>query len=182
MVEKKPSLEDLLSIFVVETRNRLNKNEARLDNMVTHMLNIGATVKSLEVQVGQLATSIKSLYSGNFPSDTEINPREQCKVITLKSGKELKPLKCKENEVKKDKMKENEVIGKKVEEEALKEVSKPYGISFPNNPPIISPPLPFLRRFQKKKLDAQFSKFLETFRKLHVNIPFVDALEQMPII
>ncbi|KAK6146407.1 hypothetical protein DH2020_020276 [Rehmannia glutinosa] len=35
-------------------------------------------------------------------------------------------------------------------------------------------------RFQKKKLDAQFSKFLDIFKKLHINIPFVDTLEQMP--
>ncbi|KAJ4718918.1 DNA-directed DNA polymerase [Melia azedarach] len=116
MIEKKPSLEDLLSTFIVETRNQFNKNEARLDNMKTHMVNIGATVKSLEVQVGQVATSIKYFHRGNFPSDTEVNPREQCKVITLRSGKELEPLKCKENEAKENKMKENEVIGKKVEE------------------------------------------------------------------
>ncbi|KAJ4724830.1 DNA-directed DNA polymerase [Melia azedarach] len=95
MVEKKPSLKDLLSTFVVEIRNRFNKNEASLDNMETYMVNMGATVKSLEVQVGHLVTSIKSLHSGKFPSDAEVNPREQCKVITLGIGTELEPLKCK---------------------------------------------------------------------------------------
>ncbi|KAJ4724863.1 DNA-directed DNA polymerase [Melia azedarach] len=179
MVEKKPSLKDLLSTFVVETRNRFNKNEAQLDNMKTHMVNIRAIVKSLKVQVGQLATSIKSLHNEKFPSDKEVNPREQCKVITLRSGKELELLKCKENKAKEDKMKESEVIGKKVEKKAQKEVFKPHGISFPDNPPIITPPLPFSQRFQKKKLGAQFLKFLEMFRKLHVNIPFADILEQM---
>lgn len=29
-------------------------------------------------------------------------------------------------------------------------------------------------------MDAQFSKFLEIFKKIHINIPFADALEQMP--
>ena len=57
---------------------------------------------------------------------------------------------------------------------------KSRGISFPNNPPIISPLLPFPQSFQKKKLNTQFSKFLEIFKKIHINIPFVDALEQMP--
>ena len=33
---------------------------------------------------------------------------------------------------------------------------------------------------QKKKLDTQFSKFLEIFKKIPINIPFADALEQMP--
>ncbi|XP_073137475.1 uncharacterized protein [Henckelia pumila] len=33
---------------------------------------------------------------------------------------------------------------------------------------------------KKAKLDAQFSKFLEVFKKLNINIPFVNALMQMP--
>ncbi|KAJ4724783.1 DNA-directed DNA polymerase [Melia azedarach] len=164
----------------MEIRNRFNKNEVRLDNMETHMVNIGANVKSSEVHVGQLATSIKSLYSGKSLSETEVNPIEQCMVITLRSGKELEPLKCKENEAMDNKMKESEVIRKKVAKEVLKEVSKPHGISFPDNPPIITPPFPFSHRFQKKKLDDQFSKFLEMFKKLYVNIPFANALEQIP--
>ena len=57
---------------------------------------------------------------------------------------------------------------------------KSRGISFPDNPPIISPSLPFPQRFQKKKLDTQFAKCLEIFKKIHISIPFVDALEQMP--
>ena len=32
----------------------------------------------------------------------------------------------------------------------------------------------------KKKLDEQFVKFLNIFKKMEVNIPFVDALAQMP--
>ena len=32
----------------------------------------------------------------------------------------------------------------------------------------------------KNKLDNQFNKFMEIFKKLHINIPFVDALEQIP--
>ena len=29
-------------------------------------------------------------------------------------------------------------------------------------------------------MDKQFAKFLEVFKTLHINIPFVDALAQMP--
>ena len=29
-------------------------------------------------------------------------------------------------------------------------------------------------------MDEQFTKFLEMFKKLHINIPFVEALEKMP--
>ncbi|XP_061361228.1 uncharacterized protein LOC133305110 [Gastrolobium bilobum] len=42
------------------------------------------------------------------------------------------------------------------------------------------PPPPFPQRLQKQKQDTQFRKFLDLLKQLHVNIPFVEALEQMP--
>ncbi|XP_063941303.1 uncharacterized protein LOC135149505 [Daucus carota subsp. sativus] len=44
----------------------------------------------------------------------------------------------------------------------------------------VYPPPPFPKRLQKHKLDKQFAKFLEVFRKLQINITFAEALEQMP--
>ena len=41
-------------------------------------------------------------------------------------------------------------------------------------------PIPYPRRLKKIKLDKQFTKFMKVFKKLHINIPFVDVLEQMP--
>ncbi|XP_073121322.1 uncharacterized protein [Henckelia pumila] len=41
------------------------------------------------------------------------------------------------------------------------------------------PQFPYPQRFKKKAIDEQFSKFLDIFKKIHINIPFVDALEQM---
>ena len=43
-----------------------------------------------------------------------------------------------------------------------------------------NPPIPYPQRLKKYKLDKQFTKFMEVFKKLHINIPFTDALEQMP--
>ena len=51
---------------------------------------------------------------------------------------------------------------------------------FSDNPTPYKPPLSFPQRFQKQKIDKQFSKFLEVFKKLQINIPFTDVLEQMP--
>ena len=43
------------------------------------------------------------------------------------------------------------------------------------------PPLiPYPQRLKKGKLEKQFAKFLDIFKKLHINIPFMDALENMP--
>ena len=40
--------------------------------------------------------------------------------------------------------------------------------------------VPFPSRLKQQQLDKQFAKFLEVFKSLHINIPFVDALAQMP--
>ena len=41
-------------------------------------------------------------------------------------------------------------------------------------------PPPFPQRFQKHKQDKQFGKFFEVLKQLHINIPFMEVLEQMP--
>jgi len=40
--------------------------------------------------------------------------------------------------------------------------------------------LPFPQRMAKAKLDLQFGKFLKVLKKLYINIPFTEALTQMP--
>jgi len=57
---------------------------------------------------------------------------------------------------------------------------KPRSKLFPDNPPTLKTPIPYPQRFYKQKLDKQFEKFLEVFKKLHINIPFAEALAQMP--
>ena len=42
------------------------------------------------------------------------------------------------------------------------------------------PHVPFPQRLDKSKMDDQFSKLLNMFKKIEVNIPFVEALAQMP--
>ena len=43
-----------------------------------------------------------------------------------------------------------------------------------------NPPVPFPQMMQKAKLEDQFSKFLNMFKKIEINIPFSEALTQMP--
>ncbi|GJR38327.1 hypothetical protein Tco_1214011 [Tanacetum coccineum] len=42
------------------------------------------------------------------------------------------------------------------------------------------PPVPFPSKLRKEKEEAQQRKFLENLKQLHTNIPFVEALVQMP--
>ncbi|XP_022841832.1 uncharacterized protein LOC111365508 [Olea europaea var. sylvestris] len=44
----------------------------------------------------------------------------------------------------------------------------------------MKPPPPFPQRYLQKEFNEKFAKFLEVFKKIHINIPFVEALAQMP--
>ncbi|GJU18342.1 reverse transcriptase domain-containing protein [Tanacetum coccineum] len=45
---------------------------------------------------------------------------------------------------------------------------------------IQTPPIPFPQRLKKEKEKAQQKKFLENLKLLHINLPFIEALTQMP--
>ncbi|XP_073051355.1 uncharacterized protein [Primulina eburnea] len=172
--EGKPSFEDLVGTFVTESGKRMARTESRLDNMETHMGNMGATMKSLETQIGQLAKALKDQNRGQFPSNTEVNPREQCKAVTLRSGKEIGIPEPTEESVEVT-VEEDEGKSESVGEEKVEEPEK---LLKPRPLPKVN--LPYPQRFKKKGLDDQFAKFLEIFKKIHINIPFADALEQIP--
>ncbi|XP_075483776.1 uncharacterized protein LOC142523927 [Primulina tabacum] len=172
--EGKPSFEDLVGTFVTESGKRMARTESRLDNMETHIGNMGATMKSLETQIGQLANALKDQNRGQLPSNTEVNPREQCKAVTLRSGKEVGIPKPAEESVEIT-IEEDEGKSASVGEEKVEEPQKVL-----KQQPLPKVNLPYPQRFKKKGLDDQFAKFLEIFKKIHINIPFADALEQMP--
>ena len=111
---------------------------------------------------------------GALPSNTEQNPkrREQVKAITLRNGRELEEPIEKSN---------SGVAGKKKNKVTDPQSSKEKGEK--NNPHIIkayTPPISFPQRLKKHSDDKQFVKFLDMFKKLHINIPFANALAQMP--
>ena len=94
-----------------------------------------------------------------------MNPKEQCKAITFRSGREIERSTSKETEStpiapnngqSKNKVEEEEIV-----DDTLRETDKSPSISFPNNPLILSTPFPYPQHFQKQKLDKQFSMFLD---------------------
>ena len=42
------------------------------------------------------------------------------------------------------------------------------------------PSIPFPQRLQRAKMEEQFSRFLDMFKKIEINIPFAETLAQMP--
>ena len=137
--------------------------------------------------MGQLTQSLRQNPPKSFLSDTEKNLK-QCMAVTLRSGKYLdEPKKNEktEKQVKRKNLESEENIESKTEKggdevnKGGKQKSDQFilgRITFSNNPPLYTPRLPFPQKLRKTKLDAQFVKFLNMFKKLEINIPFVDAL------
>ena len=105
-----------------------------------------------------------------------MNPKEQVNAITTRSGVQLPEIHVKRPGV----AKENGIVQEITDQlEKLEVVVEQEKVPLPPIKPYV-PPIPFPQRLRKHKLDKQFGKFLEVFKKLHINIPFVDALAQMP--
>nr|XP_009788426.1 PREDICTED: uncharacterized protein LOC104236239 [Nicotiana sylvestris] len=161
------SLEDLMYKFIKATDKKVESQHS--------------PIKNLEIQVSQLATLMSGQIQGALPSNTEKNPKEHLKVISLRSCKSLddpyayrvgKPQEVEkvnegENKIESKFPKKQKNKGKNVQENKL--ITNPHFV-----------PLPFPQKMKREKLDKQFSKFLDILKQLYINIPFTDALTQMP--
>ncbi|XP_073133450.1 uncharacterized protein [Henckelia pumila] len=58
--------------FVNESSKRMSRTETQLDNMETHMCSLGAMMKSMETQIGQLDNALKDQNRGQFSSNTKM--------------------------------------------------------------------------------------------------------------
>nr|KYP45027.1 hypothetical protein KK1_033488 [Cajanus cajan] len=124
MHERTSKLEDTLNQFMQVSMNNQKNTEA--------------SIKNLEVQVGQLAKQLADMSKGPFSANTKTNPKEYCQAITTRSGKVVgSDIAVSEN---------NEGAENKGENSELKE----------------------------------FLRFLDIIKKLQINIPFTEAMEQMP--
>ena len=135
-----------------------------------------ASLKNLETQIGQLALNLQNQMKDAFPSDTKKNPKD-CMAVQLRSGKDL------EENTEKDesnKGEEGSDIDETLEKERKKEkLSGEEGSKkkTPNNLPAV----PFPQKLQKSKLEEQFARFLKTFQKLEISMPFTEVVTQMPL-
>ncbi|XP_057760460.1 uncharacterized protein LOC130980836 [Arachis stenosperma] len=161
-----------------------------------------ASMKNMGRQIGKLSKQITiERPSSSLPSDTIPNPKEECKAIQLRSGKILvkneeatkKPKESDKKQAEEEASNNKEVTASKQtseelkekedqpqklrkEKEAMREPTKEQRqkVNF-------TPPLPYPQRFNKETKDQHFPKFLEVFKKLEINIPLAEALEQIPL-
>ena len=97
-------------------------------------------------------------------------------VVTLRSGRELESIK--EDEQKKTEKTEKEETGKETKKEKVQTVHQQENRRLKKNEErqAYMRAVPFPQRLQKVKMEEQFSRFLDMFKKIEISIPFVEAL------
>ncbi|XP_057250032.1 uncharacterized protein LOC130591126 [Beta vulgaris subsp. vulgaris] len=136
-----------------------SKQNEKTDNAIQQ---IQAQNKLLESQISQLAHQVGQLSKapGHFPGNSEQPPKGHINAVILRNGKELQDHPLKEP-------------SKRTVEEMKKEPTptpiRPY-----------TPPVPFPQRLARAKLEKKYGKFLDILKKLHINIPFLEAISEMP--
>ncbi|KAK9046176.1 hypothetical protein V6N11_052075 [Hibiscus sabdariffa] len=179
------------SAYMARTDRFIQKTHAFMDRTEMKLQNHDATLKSLETQVGQISQILSSRPIGGFPSDTEVAKgatHEQCKAITTRSGKFLtnnqrgmaaNPSSATDTPaeaVEPAQASEDQYIPHTTMGESSAESSHAQS----GKSEEIRPPPPFPQRLKKKKQDYQFKKFLDILKQVHINLPLVEALQQMP--
>ncbi|KAM1404659.1 hypothetical protein ACFX2I_013122 [Malus domestica] len=170
----------------VQTQNKERKiQDKRVDN--------------LEKQVGQIAEFMGQFREqGRLPSSTVVNPKagfESAKAMHLRTGKQvgsdLKPSKSRSNEEEELRIEEEEErpLTAKVEPTLPQVPSDPNSSNSSNKGKNVSSSVhtndfpanvPFPSRFKQTKKEEAEKDILETFRKVQVNIPLLDAIKQVP--
>ncbi|CAN6723535.1 unnamed protein product [Malus baccata var. baccata] len=156
-------------------------------------------VDQLEKQMGQIAEVVGQIRDqGKLPSSTIPNPKggfESAKAILLRSGREIGAGPTPSQSGPKD------VENVQIEEEEASPLTAKVGAPLPqaSNVPNLSKSankgknvsnsvptnvfpsnVPFPSRFMQTKKEEAVKDILETFRKVQVNIPLLDAIKQVP--
>ncbi|CAN6557166.1 unnamed protein product [Malus baccata var. baccata] len=192
------SFDNAQVIQLLTTLAKGQENQAKdMHNYAKEVQNQAREVTELKRQMGQMAEFMGqfSRESGKLPSSTDVNPKggfESAKAITLRSGQEFRydPSPSKSNQ------KEDENMQSEENEQGLPlariEQSLPQqpthlnsttkgklgSISMTSNS--IPTNAPFPHRFMQSKKDESDKDILDTFRKVQVNIPLLDAIKQVP--
>ncbi|CAN6559855.1 unnamed protein product [Malus baccata var. baccata] len=166
------SLEDLIASLANSTQSHQQKTHKAIEN--------------LERQMSQLASLMGQQHQpGRLPSQTVTNPNaEQLNAMTLRSGKEVfehprmqqgelqtKNLEQDEASTEIEKSSKAVELNKKNSNTVRKEIQNSFNSCVP---------IPFPRRFMKSKKEQTDKEILDTFRKVQVNLPLLDAIKQVP--
>ena len=173
------------------------QNQAKdMHNYAKEVQNQARKVNELEKQIRQISEFLGQFSEqGKLPSSTIVNPKggfETVKAITLRSGKEVgtNPQASQSARKEDKKLLLEEEEGNKATARDAQPLPQPPTPPRPSQTTKVSLnsnfsssiPLnaPFPSRFMQSKNEEEEQDILETFRKVHVNIPLLDAIKQIP--
>nr|XP_027121804.1 uncharacterized protein LOC113738745 [Coffea arabica] len=168
--ETKPSWEIAVEKLAKVTSDRFERVEGKLDQLTTMYRNV-------EVQIGQIANVINNRNPGELPSKTEVNPREHVNAIILRSGKTVEGFDFENSGGEKDKKQAIEGEQESQNDHVIIDID---ALHPKLNSHLNSNVIPFPHRLKKDGQDREFEKFFKMFKQLHINIPFIDAITQIP--
>ncbi|XP_056695478.1 uncharacterized protein [Spinacia oleracea] len=141
-------------------------------------------LKVIENQLAQLASTVREHHVLTILPPQSHAPRQMNAIVT-RSGKILDDV-PRANKVSKPNGEDQEGVIESSDNDVVEEEPPINDKGDTTTPkvatllPLPTPKLPYPQRFIRHKLDVQFAKFLEVLRKLHITLPFTDALKQMP--
>ena len=157
------SFEDQMLHFMLENKRILNLHERKFSdlenfpaNTAMFQINTNASLKNLEIQIGQLAQAVQKEPKDSFPSDTRKNPKD-CMAVILRSGRELDERRVQKRDTKEEKQVE---IGEELEQHSSETTEKektiemqPKQQGMKEEVKAYNPPVPFPQILQKAKLE-----------------------------
>ncbi|KAK2457130.1 hypothetical protein QL285_004433 [Trifolium repens] len=184
-------IENFISTQTQQNKEFMNQN-IHTNELVKHLANkvdaIATHNKMLETQISQVAQQQAAFAApaGTFQGQPQPNPKGHVNAITLRSGTELEDLiaiRVRDRDLVKSVEKDSEKKLIAVEDEQTSKAKEilenekeiPYV-----PPPPYKPPIPYPQRLVKPKNSGQFEKFIEMLKKLHTDIPFIEAITQIP--
>ncbi|XP_058746143.1 uncharacterized protein LOC131619017 [Vicia villosa] len=143
--------------------------------------NTGSSIKNLEIQMSQIAQQLANTQQpGALPSATVTNPKDHNNIsaIVTRSGKGKGVVENNEEEenplLEVDlEIRENEP---EAEEVVVMEPTPKENVVEQKQQPAVKLPFP-VRNKKKGQHEKNFEKFLEVFKKLEINIPFLEGMK-----
>ncbi|MED6170100.1 hypothetical protein PIB30_027700 [Stylosanthes scabra] len=145
-------LEEALQRLTQSTSTFIDSTTNFMHETRANFKNQEASIRNMEVQIGQIAKQLSERPLNTFPSNIIPNSREECKAIRVIELEEISEVQVEAQIVK------------------LEDVAKIKNQEAIHHPPQSS-----------KKHTKPFSKLLEVFSCLKVNIPLLKHLEETPI-
>ncbi|KAJ0940198.1 putative aspartic peptidase domain superfamily [Helianthus annuus] len=185
-------MESMMSQLIVRDQN----TQKKLSEHDLMLKNHQAAVQDLSRVVSDMSRKLDERLPGQFAANTQPNPNAHVKAITTRSGRTIGNPSVEEREVDED----GDIIDEVIEMEAPGKVQKrlsPASTAQPGEsqsekkvekkPVDVRPSpyvnhvyVPFPSRLKNQKYSRGYGQFLDIFKQLKINLPFIEALQSMP--